>query len=201
MEKNKLLDKLDKLSSFLEGAYEGISFLKGILNDDQDTSPQAPIIPNAQELGAYFDDIDDGDSREAIALRTYQIFADSVADYADFLTEQWDETCDSKGEIDREQFTKLSVKYIETVFYQFSYVFKQIKETNWRSPEINDVISKFNFVVMLVCDHDALNELFDIDFIDDLCELMEILIATVDSINIKHRETPFSDRMNRFYDS
>ena len=198
MNKEQLINKLDKLNAFFEGACEGLSMLKEILDSDDDSSPQPPVIPNSQELEPYFEDITDPDAREVVALQTYRIFADSMAGYADFIEEQWNSVCNSNYEINKNVFEKCCVEYIVRIFYQLDIVFNQINKTKWGSSEAKDVINKFNFSAMLMCDHDLLNETYDIEFLGDLCELWEILTATVDAINIKYNEPPFSDRMGSF---
>ena len=196
MERNRLLTTIDKLGSVLENTCNGLNVLKKILTTDEDSSPQSPVIPNAHEVETYLAEIENTHSQEAIALRTYQVVADSMSAYANFLQEQWATMGD---DINKETLQQASVEYIANVFIDLHLVFDAIHATKWRSSGIETLISTFNFATWLMCDTGTLSTFYSVDFFEDASELWELLTNTVDDINIRRGKSPLSQRLGSFY--
>lgn len=199
MNKETFLNKLDKFNSFLEGACEGLTIMKELLESDDDSSPKLPVIPNYDEVEQYFEKIDDMYSREAVALRTYRVFADSMSCYASFLVEESDLI--SNENAFSEQFEKDSIKFILGVLYELHLVFDVFQKIKLGSDQYNEFLEGFHFTIALMCSDAPLNELYDVEFFDDLSELWEVLVGMVDMVNAKYGAPLFSEFLNKFYEN
>lgn len=201
MNKDTFLNKLDKFNSFLEGAYEGLTIIKEILESDDDSSPKLPVIPNYDEVDQYIEKIHDMYSCEAVALRTYRMFADSMSCYSLFLVKQWDSISTENSDAFRELFEKDSIKYILGVLCELHLVFDAFQKIKLNSDQYNELLEGFHFTTALMCSDTPINELYDVEFFDDLSELWEILIGTVDTVNAKYGAPLLSEFLNKFYEN
>ena len=198
---NSISSGINKLISFLESANEGLNLFMDILNSDDGSNPQIPVIPNYEEVGEYFSNIDDMTSERASALSTYRVFSNSMSAYSTFLVESWNSEITVGEDLSfSEDFKQASVAHIVRVFYEMHTIFDVVQNIKLGSDQYTELLNSFIFMTKLMCGdrEQTLGTLYGIDFFDDLSELWEILVETVDAIHDTHSTPTFSAYLCKF---
>lgn len=195
----KINNTLDKIMTIADKTSSGIGMLKEMLEIfDPDDSVQLPQILNREEVQQLINEVDDPFSREAIALKTYCIFADSMAEYSNYLVEEYQDSSDDSSV---DNILIGSVDYITKILVRIQAIFESFKKLKYGSKLYLPQINQFGFIMELLADRKDLVELYSYDFLSDVSEMWELIVEIIDQINDECDVRPFSEVIDNYYDS
>ena len=195
---DKLTNGINKVISILEKVNDGIELFNDILNSD-DSTMHLPVIPARDEVEEYLENFDIL-SENASALRAYRTFANSMSAYSKFWVEQWNSKYSTGDNSFDDELEQASVECIVRIFYEIHFVLDEIQKIKLGSDRYTELLNRYLFMTkfMFGYNEEMLSETYDIDFFDDLSELWELLVATIDAIHDKYGAPAFSDRLQQF---